>query len=137
MLLSDSGLSIASRKGIAQSCWLFSTVNLMAESILLKCSRKLCLCSSCWMAKVSSTYLRQSMGVLADLSVVLSKCSMCMLATMGLTGNPIAAPLPVHRAWLESKNKYCVGRTVIIVLYSVLTIWFYCEVKYPTQVVPV
>ena len=78
---------MVSRNGIAPSCWLLSTVNLMAGSTLLLCSRKVCLCSSCWMTKVSSTDFSHNLGggVVEVLWAVLSKCSVYKLATMGLT----------------------------------------------------
>ena len=76
-VLSAWGFTMVSRNGIAPSCWLFSTVNLMAGSTLLICSRKFCLYPSCWMTKLSSTYLSQSLGVVvAVLRAVLSKYSM-------------------------------------------------------------
>ena len=88
------------RNGKAPSCWLFSTVNMMAGSMLFICSRRLCLCSSCLMTKVSSTYLSQSLGaVVAVLRAVLSKCSMWRLATMGLTGDPIAGTSTCSQNW--------------------------------------
>ena len=61
-VLSAVGFTMGSRNGIAPSSLLFSTVTLMVGSTLLICSRKICLCSSCWMTKVSSIYLNQSLG---------------------------------------------------------------------------
>ena len=59
-LLSTSGLTMVSKKGMAPSSLLFSTVNWMAQSTLLMCCTKSCLLTSFWMTKVSSTYLCQS-----------------------------------------------------------------------------
>ena len=59
-LPSFSGVTMVSRKGIAQSSLLFSTVNCMARSTLSW--RTICLYSSFWMTKVSSTYQHQSLG---------------------------------------------------------------------------
>ena len=54
--LSASGVTKASRKGIAPFPWLPSTVNLIAGSMLLICSRNPCLWACCWKTNVSSTY---------------------------------------------------------------------------------
>ena len=61
-LPSASGLTVVSKKGMAPSSLLFSTVNLMAQSTLFMCWRKLCLFSSLWTTKVSSTYLSHILG---------------------------------------------------------------------------
>ena len=91
--LSASGLTKVSRKGIAPFSWLPLTVNFIAGSILFIWSRKSCLWACCWMTQVSSTNLYQNLGGWeADLSASLSKCSMHKFATIGLTGDPIAAP---------------------------------------------
>ena len=90
---SASGFTIVSKKGMEPSSLLSSTVNLMAGSTLLMCCRKLCLLASLWMTKVSSTYLPQYLGGLgAVLGAFCSKYSIYRLATMGLTGEPMAAP---------------------------------------------
>ena len=54
---------MVSRSGMAPSCLLFSTVNLMAGSTLLICSRKFYLCSFCWKTKVSSTSQPKPAGI--------------------------------------------------------------------------
>ena len=60
-LPSASGLTMVSKKGMAPSSLLFSTVNMMAGSTLLMCCRKYYLMVSFWMTKVSSTCLCQSL----------------------------------------------------------------------------
>ena len=60
--LSPSGITKVSRKGMAPFPWLPSTVNLIAGSKLLVCSRNACLWTCCWMTKVSSIYLNQCLG---------------------------------------------------------------------------
>ena len=90
---STSGLTIVSKKGMEPSSLLSSTVNLMAGSTLFMCWRKPCLLASLWMTKVSSTCLHQNLGGWgAVLRAFCSKYSMYKLATMGLTGEPMAAP---------------------------------------------
>ena len=61
-VLSASGLTMVSKKGMAPSSLLSSTVNLTSGSALLICSRTFCLCSSFWMTKVSCIYLSHSLG---------------------------------------------------------------------------
>ena len=60
---SASGLKMVSKKGMASSSLLFSTVNWMAGSTLLMCCMKSCSWISFWMTNVSSTYLHQNLGV--------------------------------------------------------------------------
>ena len=84
---SASGLTVVSKKGMEPSllivlyCKRYGRVN----TVDVMCSL--------WMTKVSSTYLCQNLGgwgaVLRDFC---SKYSMYRLATMGLTGEPMAAP---------------------------------------------
>ena len=95
-VLSACGFNMVSRNGIAPSCWLFSTLILMAGSTLLIRSRKFCLCSSHWMTIHIS---KPKLGVVAVLRATLLKCSMYGLATMGLTGDPIAAPSTCSQNW--------------------------------------
>ena len=61
--LSASGVTRMSRKGMLPFPWVPSTVNVIAGSILLICSRNSCLWILCWMIQVSSTYLNQNRGV--------------------------------------------------------------------------
>ena len=61
-LPSAPGVTMLSKKGMAPSPLLFSTVNCMAGSTLLMCCRKFCLFTSFWMKKVSSTNLHLSLG---------------------------------------------------------------------------
>ena len=61
-LPSISGFTMVSKKGMAPSSLLFSTVNCMARSTLLMCCRKFCLFSSFWVTKVSSTYWCHNLG---------------------------------------------------------------------------
>ena len=81
----------------------------MAGSTLLICPRRVCLCPSCWMTNVSSTYLIHSLGVVAVLRVFLLKCFMYKLATMGLMRDPIAAPSTCSWNW-PWKEKYVLCR---------------------------
>ena len=60
-----------------------NTVDVLKEALFV---------ASLWMTKVSSTYLHQNLGVGAVLRAFCSKYSMYRLATMGLTGEPMAAP---------------------------------------------
>ena len=60
--LSASGVTKVSRKEMAPLPWLLSTVNLIAASMLLICSRDVCFWTCCWMTKVSSTNLNQCLG---------------------------------------------------------------------------
>ena len=67
-------------------------------------------------------------GLTADLKAFLSECSMYRLATIGLTGEPIATPSPAHRIYFEKKSKYYADRTprvqwcpVLIILLCHLT----------------
>ena len=66
-VLSVSGLARVSKKGMAPSCLVSSTVNFMAGSTLLMCSRKFCLFSSFWITKVSCTYCSHSLGEWVEL----------------------------------------------------------------------
>ena len=61
-LPSFSTFTMVSKKGMAPSSLLFSTVKCIAGSTLLMCCRKFCLFSSFWMTKVSSTHLCHSLG---------------------------------------------------------------------------
>ena len=58
-----SGLTVVSKKQMAPSSLLFSTVNWMVGSTLLMCCRNSCMLTSFWMTNVSSTYVSQSLGV--------------------------------------------------------------------------
>ena len=53
-------------------------------------------------------------GLIADLRAFLSKHSIYRLATMGLTGDAIGAPQPVHKTCFEKKSKYYADRTQAI-----------------------
>ena len=91
--LSASGLTKVLRKGVASFSWLPSTVNFILGFILFIWSRKSCLWACCWMTQVSSKNLYQNLeGWEADLRASPSKCSIYRLATIGLTGDPIAIP---------------------------------------------
>ena len=78
---STSGFTMVSKKGMAPSSLLVSTVNWMAGLTLLMCWRK-CV----------STYLHQNLGVGAVLRAYCSKYSIYKLATIGLTSEPLATP---------------------------------------------
>ena len=82
-----------SRKGMSPLPWVPLTVNLIAGSMLLICSRNSCIWVLCWMTHVSPTNLYQTLqGFEADQRASLSKCSMYRLGTMGLTRDPIPTP---------------------------------------------
>ena len=103
---SASRLTIVSKKGMDPSSLLSSTVNLMAGSTLFMCWRKPCLLASLWMTKVSSTYLPQNLGGWgAVLRAFCSKYSMYKLATMGLTGEPMAHCHTLHTRSLWKYQK--------------------------------
>ena len=56
------------------------------------------------MTKVSSTYLFHNLGgFTADVMALCSKDSIYKLATMGLTGDPMAAPLVCSKLTLEQE----------------------------------
>ena len=59
---STSDFTMMSKKGMAPSSLLVSTVNWVAGSTLLMCWRKSCLWISLWTTNVSSTYLCQNLG---------------------------------------------------------------------------
>ena len=61
-VLSASGLTMVSKKGVAPFSLLSSTVKIMAGSTLLMCYRKCCLYPSFWMTNMSCTYLSHSLG---------------------------------------------------------------------------
>ena len=93
-----SGLTMVSKKGIAPSSSFSSTVNLMARSTLLMCSRKFCLLSYFWITNVSSTYISHIPGVGQQyLGLFCLKYSIYMLATMGLLGTPYSIPPSIHK----------------------------------------
>ena len=96
---SASGLTIVSKKGMAPSSLLFSTVNWMAGSTLLMCCRKSCLWISLWMKNVSSTYLHQNLEVGSNTESLFSKYSIHRLATIELTGETIATPSICSKNW--------------------------------------
>ena len=62
-ILSASGFTRVSKKGMIPSCLVSPTVNFIARPTLSMCSRKFCLFSFFWMTKVSSTNLSHSLGV--------------------------------------------------------------------------
>ena len=61
-LPSVSGFTMVSKKGMAPSSLLSSTVNPMVMSTQFMCSRKFYLWSSFWMTNASSTYLSHNLG---------------------------------------------------------------------------
>ena len=114
-VLSDSGLKMVSKNGMAPSSLVSSTVSLMAGSTLLMHSRKFCLCSFYWMIKVSSTYLNQILGGWRLYLGFFAQTTPCTgWPLWGLLGNPWLSIQPVCRTDPEKQSKYCVGRTLVI-----------------------
>ena len=67
-------------------------------------------CDSSWITKVSSTYLFHILGGCSTVLMALSsKASIQMFVTIGLTGDPIAAPLVCSKNW-PLKRKYVLTR---------------------------
>ena len=121
-----SGVMSISKKAMDPSSLESSHVKWMLSSIELRCCKKVCLCALWMMMKVSSTNLFQRVGGVGAVdSALISRSSMKKLATIGLMGDPIAAPstCPKNFPW---KVKYVVLRqnfrrqeiwfTVILVL---------------------
>ena len=81
---SASGFTMVSKKGMAPSSLLVSTVNWMTGSTLFMCCRNSYLWISLWMMHVSSTYLHQNLGIGAVLRAFCSKYSIYKLSTTGL-----------------------------------------------------
>ena len=82
-----------SRKGNDPSALVFSTVNCIFCSMPFICWKNSSLYVVSRMTNVSSTYLFQRVGGCGAVSrALVSKCSMYILAIMGLSGDPIAAP---------------------------------------------
>ena len=93
-LPSSSGMINISKKGIEPSALGSSYVKRMLSLMELMCSRKASLSAFWMMVKVSSTNLFQILGVDGAVArAFVSRSSMNRLATMGLSGDPMAAPL--------------------------------------------
>ena len=91
---SDCGMIIVSRNGIAPSGFASSDVNWMCGSKLLIWLKNSSFLAESKMTQASSMYLFYIFGgCLAVLMAFTSKSSMKRLATMGLMGDPMAAPL--------------------------------------------
>ena len=118
--LSASGVTKVSRKGMPPFPWVPSTVNVIAGSMLLICSRNSCLWVLCWVTHVSSTNLNQNLGGLeADQRASLSKCSMYRLATMGLIWWPHCHSLNLLIEFIL-KWEVCIMQTEPQEIYDVL-----------------
>ena len=92
-LPSSLGVTKMSRNGIDPSSLTSSQVNFMFWWMELRCCRKLLLSSFFIIVKVSSTYLFQNDGGVGDvLRAWTSRSSMNRFATIGLIGDPMAAP---------------------------------------------
>ena len=92
-LPSSIGVIKMSKKGMAPSGLVSSLINLIPGLMVFKCSRKLSLCCFWMIVNVSSTNLFQSTeGDGAIMMAWTSKSSLNRFATMGLIGDPIAAP---------------------------------------------
>ena len=75
--LSASGVTKVSRKGMAPFSWLPSTVNLIAGSMLLICSRNPCSWACFWVTKLLSTYINQCLGGWRQIRELLSQNVPC------------------------------------------------------------
>ena len=83
-------------------------------------SRNPSFCDDCKMVNVSSTYLfHKTGGCGADLIASTSKLSMYMLATMGLKGDPIAAPSTCSLK-LPLEAEVCTGNAELQKTYDVI-----------------
>ena len=92
-LPSSLGVIKTSRNGMEPSDLASSFVNWMFGSREFRCCRKLSICDDFMMVKVSSTNLLQNDGgFCADCMALVSRSSIYRLATIGLMGEPIAAP---------------------------------------------
>ena len=92
-LRSSFTVTKVSRKGNDPSALVFSAVNWIFSPIPFICWKNSSLYVVSRMTKVSSTNLFQRLGVCGAVSrALVSKCSIYTLATMGLSGDPIAAP---------------------------------------------
>ena len=99
-----------SRKGRDPSALVFSAVNWIFSSILFKCWKNSSLCAVFWMTKVSSTYLFQRLGGCGAVSrALVSKCSIYMFATMGLSGEPHGCTFNLFKV-LPLKDKACASQ---------------------------
>ena len=104
-----------------------SQVKWMLTSIELRCFKKASLCDFWMMMKVSSTNLFQRVGGVGAVdSALISKSSMNKMATIGLMGDPIAAPFTCSKnfPWRvkyvvlrQNSNRQEIWFTVILVLW--------------------
>ena len=84
---------VGSKKGMDPLSLGFSMVSCIWRSMELMCWRNRWQYSVCWMSKVSSTQLHQSLGgFVAGLMALDPNSSMNRLAIKGLIGEPMAAP---------------------------------------------
>ena len=101
------GVTKVSRKGMDPSALVVSAVNFIFSSMSLMWLKNSSLCSVSKMTKVLSTNLFHKCGVCGAVSrAFVSKFSMKILATMGLSGDPIAAPSYLFII-LPLKHKIC------------------------------
>ena len=97
---SACGVMMVSRKGMEPSDLDSSTVNWMEGSTELMCLKNPSLCDWCCITKVSSTYLFHILGDFSAVVMALcSKAAVEMLAIIGLTGDPMAAPFVSSKKW--------------------------------------
>ena len=88
------GATSVSSNGMGASGLASSAVNMMEGPTQLMCCENSSLCDCCCMTKVSSKYLVHIKGgFTAFVMALCSNDSIYKLATMGLTGDPMAAPL--------------------------------------------
>ena len=122
----SSGVMSISKKAMDPSSFESSQVKWMLSSIEFRCCKKVSLCDLWMMMKVSSTNLFQRMGGVGAVdSALTSKASMNKLATIGLIGDPIAAPFTCLKnfPWKvkyvvlrQNSNRQEIWFTVILVL---------------------
>ena len=110
---SVSGVVMVSKKGMEPSSLDSSTVNWMEGSTELMCLRNSSLCDSCWITKVSSTYLFHILGGAVLLRWLCFQWLPCRCWPLwDLLVTPWQLLLFVHRNNLETGNRCYLSRTL-------------------------
>ena len=105
------GVMSVSRNGMEPSGLVSSVVKLMEGSTELMCCKKYYFCDCCSMTIASSTYLFHDLGgFTADVKALCSRDSTYKLSTIGLTGDPMAAPWFVHKIDLGTRSRCYIKR---------------------------